>query len=1619
MKVSAPRAAARATARKSRKRQAPDLAPGEHPLARAALAVSSAGGPDVFQSLIGELAAILGVDAAFVAVFRDDDPSHMRTRAAWLDGKALANFDYALEGSPAAKVVDRGFSFAPRGVAAALPPGTIFAAKGMDCYAAYSLADASGDALGLLVAMKRTTIEDPALAEAMLKIFAVRLAAEIERNRTEDSLRRAALAVSSAKGDKVFQELVRDLASILGVDMAFIAQPRLDESCRFSTLAVHLDGRPSERFEYALEGTPCEMVIGQQYRVYPSRLVEHFPLDEDFARLGFESYAGFPLADTRGSPVGIISVVSRRPIKSPELCEAILKIFAVRASAEIERQHADEALRASEASYRSIFEAAEDPVFVHEWETGAIVDVNPAACVVYGRSHEEMLRITLDDLSAGVPPYTAEDALRHVEQAKTRGSVHFEWHRKNRDGSLSWDEVRLKRAMIGGKPRVLAFTRDITERRCAEQRLRASEEQYRAIFNASDDALILWDSALRRVDVNPAYERVFGWSPDEVIGRGYDGGPFSSDYAEPRLDIVRRSLAGETCRLELEAIRRNGERFDMEVRTIPIQYRGEPHVLAIARDITERKLAEERLRASEEQYRSIISASVDGMLLWDEDHRIVDANEAFLAMHGYRREDLVGQTQPAFIPAELQAQCAKLLPEILAGTPCHMEARSRRRDGTEFDVEIHGVPMQYQRKPHVLVIVRDVTARRKAEEGLRSSEEQYRAIFNASADGLVLRDARFRIVDINAVALTLSGHAREAVIGSSRLTLAADGMEDEIQAMHRRVIAGESVRYEAERRDSDGRRIDLEIRLVPVRYGGEPHVLAIARNITELHQATEALRGSEEQYRAIFNASIDGVIIRRLDGTVVDVNPAFLAMYGYAREELVGANPSPIIGPERRAQFREMLAELAEGRTFRTETPIQRKDGSWFHVEVHASPVTYQGEPHALAVVRDITQRKADENRLRATIEAALDSIVVMDTEDRVVEFNPAAQACFGYRREQVLGRKLAELIIPDRFRDAHRRGMARYLADGHGAFIGRRVEVTARRADGTEFPAELAIAVTEGLAGKLFVGYTRDITERKTAEEALRVSGEQYRAIFNAAVDALVLRDADFRIVDVNRAYEAMTGYTLAEVAGADYVVANPRAINDRVRALHERALAGEPVQIETQIVPRHGEPLEVELRGLPIRHQGKPHVLYIGRDITASKRAEAERIALESQLRQAQKMEAIGHLTGGIAHDFNNILTSVMGYVGLAAERDSAVADPKLGGYLEQALHASRRARDLIQQMLVFSRGQRGERRAIGLPALVDESAQLLRSTLPSSLELATELERSLPSVLADRVQLDQVLLNLAINARDAMAGAGRLTIRLHPSRVHDVVCSSCRKHVSGAFVELAVSDTGQGIGPEVIDRMFEPFFSTKEVGKGSGMGLAMVHGIVHDHGGHILVESVAGRGSTFRVLLPPMPVDADGAAAPSGGQPIVAARSRLSGHVLVVDDEESVAGYMKELLETWGLGVTAAATPARALDLFRRSPQRFDLVVTDLTMPGMTGLEVARAIAAVDASVPIILVTGYAEGVTQERLAAANVSALVRKPIEPDPLRRLLEAQLARGRRSASRDSQNPFDERDPRL
>jgi len=1148
------------------------------------------------------------------------------------------------------------------------------------------------------------------------------------------------MAVSTAAGEDVFRELARSIATILDVEVAFIALPKPDDPRRLKMLAYYVDGRFIEDFEYDVAGTPCETVIGRQFQVYPSALLQRFPLDEGFRDMGVQSYAGYPLSDARGVPVGLMSVVSRRPIAEPELIESVLKIFAARVTVELERLRTDEALR-------------------------------------------------------------------------------------------------------------------------------ASEEQYRAIFNASADAMVLWDSSLRRVDINSAYERLYGWTREEVIGRGYDTLGVPTRFTEPRLDLVRRSLAGETCHVELESVRKNGEHFQADIRTIPFMHRGERHVLTIARDITERREREQALRASEEQYRAIFNATTDGLVLRDAELRLVDVNPALLAMTGFTRAETIGEERVLFSPPELHDRVRDAYRRALAGGHVVYESQAVRKDGARFEVEMRYLPIQYQGRQHVLAIARDITERKRAEAGMRASEEQYRAIFNAAEDSLVLWDSALRRVDVNPAYERLYGWSREEVVGRGyeARTVSPEYIERRMELV-RRSLAGETCHAELESVRKNGERFLADIRTIPVVHRGEPHVLTIVRNITERRQREEALRASEEQYRAIFNASFDGMIIRTLDGEIVDVNPALESMYGYKREELLGRTFGPIIPEERAESFHGYLAEVAAGRHFRTESHVPRKDGSRVYIEVLGSPVMYHGKPHVLSVVRDITERRAQESRLRATVEAALDSIVIMDEQGLIREFNPAAERSFGYKRADVIGKSLADTLIPQRLRDAHQQGMARFLDSGAGPFLGRRVEVTALRADGSEFPAELAIATARGPRGRIFVGYLRDITAPK-------------------------------------------------------------------------------------QAAARHRE--------------------------------------LEAQLRQAQKMEAIGHLTGGIAHDFNNILTGIMGYLTLAGEGEAAQSDAKLARHLSQAQHGATRARELIQQMLTFSRAQKGKPRAVDLALLVEDAVRLLGSSLPSSVELRTALEPDLPAVMIDPVQVEQILLNLCINARDAMDGAG--TIRVGVRMATDGgACTSCHQAADGRYVELSVADDGPGIPAKVMERMFEPFFSTKEVGRGSGMGLATVHGIVHEHGGHIVVDTAPGAGAAFRVLLPAQTEEAETAAPESEDKlrrkPL---RQTLEGRVLLVDDEKMVGEFMAELLGSWGLEVTVQRNPVAAERWLSEDPARVDLVLTDQTMPKMTGLELARRVRELRPGMPVILYSGYAENVRAEDLERCGVRTLLAKPIEPGPL------------------------------
>jgi PAS domain S-box-containing protein len=546
--------------------------------------------------------------------------------------------------------------------------------------------------------------------------------------------------------------------------------------------------------------------------------------------------------------------------------------------------------------------------------------------------------------------------------------------------------------------------------------------------------------------------------------------------------------------------------------------------------------------------------------------------------------------------------------------------------------------------------------------------------------------------------------------------------------------------------------------------------------------------------------------------------------------------------------------------------------------------------------------------------------------------------------------------------------------------------------------------ALTESVL-KIFSVRAAIELERRTTDEARRRSEESYRSIFEAAEDALFIRDADTgAILDVNPKACEQYGYSREELLAADVGQLSsgvPPYTSERATQLVAQARRGGPVRTEWHSRNKDGSLHWDEKYIKRVKIGGADRILVVTREITERKRAEEERVRLEGQLRQAQKMEAIGQLTGGIAHDFNNILTGTLGYLVMARERAAGFGDAKLIKYLERAEGSGERAKALIQEMLTFSRGQRGAPRSLQLGPEIAEAVKLLRSSLPSSVETQIELASNVPCVLLDPLHVEQVLMNLCINARDAMEGKGSLRLALRTADGAGCECSSCHQTVTGSYVELAVTDSGPGIPAPVRERMFEPFFSTKEVGKGSGMGLAMVHGIVHEYGGHIQVETSPGAGTTIRIWFPawfPPRTMSDGLGeAGRGDSSVGQVCRRLHGRLLLAEDEAAVREFMEDLLTSWGLEVALAENGEEACGRFAAEPDAFDLVVLDQTMPRLRGLEAAEQLLKLRPDMPVVLYSGHSEHLSEASIAAVGIRALARKPLDIPAFRRLLEGLL----------------------
>jgi len=611
------------------------------------------------------------------------------------------------------------------------------------------------------------------------------------------------------------------------------------------------------------------------------------------------------------------------------------------------------------------------------------------------------------------------------------------------------------------------------------------------------------------------------------------------------------------------------------------------------------------------------------------------------------------------------------------------------------------------------------------------------------------------------------------------------------------------------------------------------------------------------------------------------------------------------------------------------------------------------------------------------------DAAVVVDAAGEIRLFNVQAETLFGHRRASVVGRPI-EVLVPEGSRAGHPRLREGYVEDPVFRPMGAGRELTALRADGSAFPAEISLSSLETEEGRFVVAAVRDQTERRRAEA-------MFRGLLEAAPDAVVGVDAEGRIALVNGQAERLFGYGRDELVGQPVEILVP----DSVRELHpghrSRYFAHpttRPMGAGLNLAGRRRDgsefPAEISLSALEI--DDAIIVSAAIRDVSDRKRIEAERKQL--QARQSERMELLGQLAGGIAHDFNNLLALISSYGRFVARQ--VADDPALSDDVAEILAAADRAAALTRQLLIFGRREVIRPEVLDLNEVVSSMEKLLRRTIGEHIELRTEFASGLPPILADPGQMEQVVLNLSVNARDAMPGGGLLLFR-----TETVVEDRPRDgEPAGPMVRLTVSDTGVGMPPEVRTRVFEPFFTTKPKGQGTGLGLATVYSIVGQAGGQIDLYSEEGQGTVFKISFP---VAAGEAARLHNADDVV---PRGGGQtVLVVEDEAGVRQVTARILEEHGYVVVEAAGPVEALELCRSGAVSADLLVTDVIMPGSSGRELAEQIGRQFPDLPVVYISGYSHEVIAHQGVLEPDVLLVEKPFTDQALLRTVQAALHR--------------------
>jgi PAS domain S-box-containing protein len=1186
------------------------------------------------------------------------------------------------------------------------------------------------------------------------------------------------------------------------------------------------------------------------------------------------------------------------------------------------------------------------------------------------------------------------------------------------------------------------------------ERVRQAEQNYRSIFENAVEGIFQSTPEGRFVMVNPSLARILGYdSPEEVIETITD--ITHQLYVDPvrRAEADRlQEERGILHDFEFEAYRKDGEKIWLSLnrRSVRDENGVEIYREGSIEDITERKQAEAMLRESEEKYRSIVETANEGIWLIDIEACTSYVNQQMASMLGYTVAEMLGRPIFDFIFPDDFAVAAQKVAQRQHGTSETDEFRLRRKDGSAIITLYNATPTKNQagEVDGFLSMNIDITERKRAEEELqevaRGREESLallNTILSTAPIGFAFHNCDLVYERVNETLAAINGLSVEQHLGLTLRDVLPE-MAAVLEPLLRRVLeTGEpliDLEFSGETPADPGRQHYWLMSVYPVQtLGGEMlGVGVLVSEITERKRAEDALRDSEERYRIVAETATDVIITIDENSQISFVNEAVENVFGYAISELLGKQIT-ILMPE----YLRHVHEAALGKYVQTgqkhisweavEVPGLHKSGQEIPLEISFGQFSKDGKRFFTGIARDVSERKrieamqvrrAAQMALRSDINVALAEsnvplrrILELCVEAIIPHLGAAFARIWTLNKEEDMLELQASAGIYTHIDGPHARvpvGSFKIglIAEEREPHITNDVQTDPRVSDKEWAKKEELIAfagypliVEDRLVGVMALfarqrladdtldalASVADIIsqgiERKRAEEELLQSEQRYRLLFELNPQPMWVFDLEtLAFLEVNVAAIHHYGYSREEFLTMTIKdirppedVPNLLANVSRITSQHEEASIWKHRK-------KDGTIIDVEITAHELTFYGRPTQMVLAYDVT-------ERRLLEEQLRQSQKMEAVGQLAGGVAHDFNNLLTVITGYSDLTLRRLDN--ESPFRSSLEEIKKAGERAASLTRQLLAFSRKQVLQPKVLQLNAIVADVDKMLRRLIGEDIDPLTLLEPSLGQIKADPGQVEQVILNLAVNARDAMPQGGKLTIETQNVYLDN---QYARRHTAiqpGNYVMLAVSDTGCGIDAETQVRMFEPFFTTKEQGKGTGLGLSTVYGIVKQSGGHLWVYSEIGKGTTFKIYLPRIDEVIESDEARSALAELPQGRET----VLLTEDEEQVRQMIQMILEMGGYRVLEAASGEEALTLFKQHEGQIDLIMTDVVMPQMSGRELAQSLEVLHPGIKVLYMSGYTDDAIVRHGLLDQEIAFLQKPFTPDALMRKVREVL----------------------